>query len=398
MFLADYPPTGYPAVMRKPPELNPFNFSKPARAGELINREDELRLMIGLAEGNINSRLAAPRRYGKTTLIKRVRDEVEKIGMHTVYVNFYGLLSVQEAADRIEDAYRRSLHGKARNLAVGLIRTFRPSAKIPKTGISVEPTLETEIGRRLGWLLDLPVKLMESTGMPTLVIFDEFQDVLATKPPLDGLIRSKLEQHESEASYIFAGSHPGMMKRLFADRSRPFYGQARAVHLGPLPADDLAGYTGARFSATGRELGEMVDPLLETARGHPQRAMLLAHFLWERTAPGGTSDGAAWQGALSDAHDELKDEFSSIWAGLGDAERRLLLAITISGDPLSKRVLESLALPRSTARDARGRLLEEGYVQLGGAEELEIVDPLLALWVAHGRQGLTEPITSSEEL
>lgn len=352
--------------------------------------------MIGLAEANINCRLTAPRRYGKTTLLKRVRSEVERIGMHTVYVNFYGLLSVHEAADRIEDAYRRSLQGAVRNHAVGLIRTFRPSAKIPKTGISIEPALETEIGRRLGWLLDLPVKLMKKTGNPTLVVFDEFQDILGTKPPLDGLIRSKLEQHESEASYIFAGSHPGMMSRLFSDRSRPFYGQARAVRLDPLPADALASYVEERFSETDREVGEAMDPLLGTARGHPQRAMLLSHFLWERTPKGSSSDWASWQQALSDAYAELKDEFGSVWDGLGDAKRRTLLAIALSPDPMRKELLEGLSLARSTARDARDRLLEEGHVR-GELDQLEVIDPLLALWMLHGRQGLSEPTTQSQE-
>jgi uncharacterized protein len=380
----------------KPRELNPFDFSKPARAEELIDRQAELDLAVQLAEGHINSRLTAPRRYGKTTLLKRVREEVEKFGLHTVYVNFYGLLSVHEAADRIEDAYRQSLHGTVRNLAVGLIRTFRPTAKVPKTEIRIEPTLETGIGRRLSWLLDLPVKLMKSTGNPTLVIFDEFQDVLATKPSLDGLIRSRLEQHESEASYIFAGSHPGMMNRLFADRSRPFYGQARGVTLRPLPQDALAQYIGERFTRSDREVGEVLDPLLETVRGHPQRAMLLAHFLWERTARGETSDPSSWQAALDDAYLELRDEFSSVWNGLDDAERRTLVAIAMSPDPLKKEILDELQLPRSTARDARDRLIEEGHVQ-GEANSLELVDPLLAIWAVRRREGLTELDAHAED-
>jgi AAA+ ATPase superfamily predicted ATPase len=238
-------------------ELNPFNFSRPAPAGELIDRELELENLLRLAEGNSNCRLTAPRRYGKTTLLKRVREEAERFGMNTVYVNFYGLLSIEEAANRIEDAYRASLHGPVRNLAVGLIRTFRPKATIPKTGVSIEPTLNTDVGRRLAWLLDLPVKIMEKTGNPTLVVFDEFQDILETKPPLDGLIRSRLEQHETHASYIFAGSHIGMMSRLFDDKARPFYGQARAIRLEPLPEDALAVYIGERFTRTHREVGEM---------------------------------------------------------------------------------------------------------------------------------------------
>jgi uncharacterized protein len=378
-------------------ELNPFNFSKPASADELIDRERDLQLLVGLAEASSNSRLTAPRRYGKTTLLKRVRAEAEKLGMNTVYINLYGLLSVTEAADRIEDAYRRSLHGAARNLAVGVIRTFRPAVKVPKTGVSLEPMIETEIGRRLSRLLDLPVKLMERTGTPTLVVFDEFQDILLTKPPIDGLIRSRLEQHETGASYIFAGSHPGMMHRLFGDRTRPFYGQAGAVRLGPLPEDALGEYIGDRFARSDRDVGDILDPLLATARGHPQRAMLLAHFLWGRTARGEESDERGWQETLKDAYLELRDEFDSIWNGLADAERRALAAIARGpGLLMKKNVLDELQLARSTARDARDRLIDEGYVQ-GEGDELEIVDPLLASWIAAGRQDLTDSLNGSEE-
>ena len=375
--------------MARVTELNPFEFSKPASADELIDREQDLDLLLRLVEGNSNSRVTAPRRYGKTTLLKRVRAEVEGLGMNTVYVNFYGLLSVVEAADRIEDAYRQSLQGDVRNLAVGIIRTLRPSAKIPKTGVSLEPTIETDVGRRLNRLLDLPVKIMAKTGTPTLVIFDEFQDILQTKPPLDGLIRSRLEQHEGEASYIFAGSHPGMMRRLFGDRTRPFYGQSRAVRLDPLPGDALGAYIGDRFARSDRQVGDVLDPLLGTARGHPQRAMLLSHFLWERTPRGGEADEHGWQEALGDVHLELRDELGSIWNGLDDAERRTLAAIARgAGSFTRKAVLDELQLARSTARDARDRLIDEGYVH-GEGDDLEIVDPLLALWIANGRDGLT---------
>jgi hypothetical protein len=46
--------------------------------------------------------------------------------------------------------------------------------------------------------------------------------------------------HGDAASYIFAGSHVGMMRELFADRRRAFYGQAAPVALPPLPSDAVA--------------------------------------------------------------------------------------------------------------------------------------------------------------
>jgi AAA+ ATPase superfamily predicted ATPase len=379
--------------------VNPFNFTKPVPADQLIDREKELDQLARLAEGGHNSRLTAPRRYGKTTLIRALRRQMDDEGMATVYVNFYGLLSVEEAASRIEQAYRGSLHGALRNYVVGAIRTVRPTLTIPGTGASVTLDFqETEIGRRLTWLLNLPQRILQKQGIRTLVIFDEFQDVLRTKPPLDGLIRSVLEQHEDEASYIFAGSHPGMMTELFGDRQRPFYGQARALVLPPLPNEALATYIGKHFSATGREVGDALDPLLAAARGHPQRAMVLAHLVWEHTDKGESADEVTWQTALQDSYLEVRDELMEVWNGLSDQERRTVAAVaSASGAFLSKRALEAFQLPRSTAIDARDRLLKEGLLE-GGEEEPRLVDPLMEVWIRHGRQGLTEPITSSEEL
>lgn len=345
--------------------------------------------MIRLAEEGGNSRLVAPRRYGKTTLLRRLREDVAEFGMNTVYINLFGLLSVEEAADRIEESYRRSLQGTLRNLVVGLIRTFHPSVSIPKTGVKLEPTLDVGIGRRLSSLLDLPVRIYEQTGKATLVIFDEFQDVLATKPPLDGLIRSRLEQHEAQASYVFAGSQVGMMSRLFDDRSRPFYGQARAIRLGPLPDPALAVYISERFERTGRRVDDVIDLLLGTAQGHPQRAMLLAHFLWDSTPKGGAADGVAWDRALAAVELEVKDEFDAIWNALSDPERRVVVAIARDEQLLRKSVLESLQLARSTARDARDRLFTGGYIaELD--DRLQVVDPIFGLWLARGRRHLVD--------
>src|ERR1700759_3887740 len=157
--MAGNPPPPDRRDMATPTELNPFNFSKPAPAAELIDRESELALLIRLAEENGNSRLVAPRRYGKTTLVRRVREELEGVGMNTVYVNLFGLLSVEEAADRIEEAYRRSLQGTLRHFVVGMIRTLQQTVKVPKTGVTLEPTLDAPVGRRLFSLLDLPLRI-----------------------------------------------------------------------------------------------------------------------------------------------------------------------------------------------------------------------------------------------
>ena len=100
--------------------------------------------------------------------------------------------------------------------------------------------------------LALPRRLHERHGQRTLVVFDEFQDVLAAQERADAIIRSEIQHHGDSASYVFSGSHLGMMRELFGDRRRAFYGQAGSVELPPLPPDEVAGYIAECFERTGR--------------------------------------------------------------------------------------------------------------------------------------------------
>lgn len=366
---------------------NPFVYSRPVEPEELIDREDEAKRLLELAEGGHHSRLSAPRRYGKTSLLGKVRADAEGIGMPTVYVNFYGILSAEDAAHRIEKGYG-ALRGALSNWVAGALRTLRPKATIPGTGVSIEPTLETGTTRQLTALLDLPVRMFKRTGQRALVIYDEFQTVLQARPPLDGLMRSVIEQHTKEASYVFAGSHPGMMQTLFEDRERPFYGQARPVPLRPLAGEDLADYVSTRFADTGKRIDEALGLLLDFADGHPQRAMLIAHYLWEQTTRSDTADETTFAHAIEAVHDEIADQLAALWGGLDDGERRLLAAVaTNPAGPLRKETLEPLGLPRATGQDALVRLQHAGHLVSDG-EVVRFTDPLLGRWVANDRQGL----------
>jgi hypothetical protein len=66
------------------------------------------------------------------------------------------------------------------------------------------------------------------------------------------------------------------MERLFADPRRPLLEQAVPKSLPPLPNEEVRDYVQERFERTGRDAGDALAALLQLARGHPQRAMMLA--------------------------------------------------------------------------------------------------------------------------
>lgn len=357
---------------------NPFVYSRPVPPADLIDREPETAKLLELLRGGHNCRLSAPRRYGKTSLLQRLGVAADLEGLPTVYVNFYGLLSLEEAVERLDRGYRE-LRGPLVRWVAGRLQSLALSTPL---GTASATAGRHGAEQRLHELLDLPSQLFARSGARVLVCFDEFQETLSTRTPLDGAIRSAIERHGDQASYVFAGSHPGMMRALFEARERPFYGQARPLRLAPLAAEDIAPYLGDAFEAGGRDIGTALRSLLTIARGHPQRVMMLAHHLWERTPRGATADEATFAEALLAAMEELSEAFDRTWRGLGDAERRALVAIVTSdGRPTSAAALNRADIPRTTLVEALGRLTDAGLIDDDGA----IVDPLLARWLVVGR-------------
>ena len=136
------------------------------------------------------------------------------------------------------------------------------------------------------------------------------------------------------------------------------------------------------FRASKRSVGEALNPLLLSAKGHPQRAMLLAHRLWEEIEPKGTATLEDWERAHAAALDELQPEFEAQWRGLDTSEQKTLRAIIAGeGSPYRTAVLERLALTKPSAQKALRRLSARAEIEADGRKQA-IVDPLFAEWIA----------------
>jgi hypothetical protein len=370
---------------------NPFRYGEPVPPAELLDRDQEALTLLDNAFGGHNSRLVAPRRYGKTSLLTRVAEEARAAGWAAIYVDFFGVLTLDDIARRIERAYVDELRGRLAKWFTNVRRMLRPTVQLGGgplpvgVEVSTDPQAETPLLERLA----LPARLYEKHGTKTLVIFDEFQDILATRDRVDAVIRSEIQHHGDAASYIFAGSHVGMMRDLFVDKRRAFYGQASPLNLLPLRYDDIGEYVADRFESTDRSIGAALDPLLVTAQGHPQRTMLLAHLLWDLTPPEEEATETTWFDAYDQAMLQVHDELRALWSSLPTYQRRVLAAVADGNERIyaaSRRHGGSRGAAPGRAIEA---LLDRGEFVADPATEpgYRLVDPLLAAWVKQGRPG-----------
>jgi uncharacterized protein len=358
--------------------MNPFRHSGPVEAADVIDRDAELRRMLDSAESANNSRLLAPREYGKTSLLRKLLHLARQDGWEAVYVDFFGILTLADAAGRIERAYRDQLQPELATWFEAQRRRFTKfrigGGPVPASAdIDPNPNAEDPLLDRLA----MPRRILEKRGTRTLVVFDEFQDVLSARDDADEVIRSEIQHQGLAASYVFAGSDVGMMRALFSDRRKAFYRQAARLDLAPLEDGPLGEFIADRFTGTGKAvLAEALRALLDRAQGHPRAAMLLAHELWARTEPGGSAGVEIFEAAEGEALAKAAVDLRSIWRGFTKSEKGIITALARGEAPFSRN--RSDAGGRGApAQKAMETLIDLGeVVEQGG--EYRVTDPFFA--------------------
>jgi uncharacterized protein len=365
-------------------DINPFVYSRPVSPEDVVDREAEVRSLLHDAVGGHYVRLYAPRKYGKTSLLKKTLHDGERgEGLIPILVDLYRVASIADVTVRLERAYAKQLKGELRSRIEAFLQRTGVGLSLGALGISARLQLDpaSDPLPALHALLDLPLRLESSGGYRALIAFDEFQDIGRIEG-LDGLLRSHIQHHGEVASYVFAGSEPALMRLLFETKERPLYGSAVPMRLGRLADADLAEYVAHRFELTGRRAGEALGPLLVAARGHPQRAMLLAHRLWEAVPADGEGSLEHWNAAHAAALRELEPEFDAQWRGLDVSQQKTLRALLLGdGSPYRSAALRRLELTKDVVRRALPRLAATAEIEERDEGGYSLVDPLFAEWV-----------------
>jgi hypothetical protein len=362
----------------------PFPFEGPVPAELLIDREEELARLARRAGDRVNVRLVAPRRYGKTSLLLAHAGQLRETGWRTAHVDLSRVADLADVARRIAAGYAQIDEGWLRAHLSGLLARLGVTLSVPGASLRLAPrpadadvTAATTVVERV---LDLPLELWRRDGTPTLVVFDEFQDLLVARRDLDGLLRSRIQYHGDAAAYVYAGSEPSMMRELFEDRERPFFGQADPMSLGPLPLEQTLSELSERYGRERLDPGEALGELVVFGAGHPQRTMLLAYLLADQMLDGASPDALLSGEVVDAALARVEPACAALWEQLGAPERVVLSAVADGRGPTSRAVAAEHKIARNTLNAAARRLARQGHLILE-PRAARPVDPLLGEWL-----------------
>ncbi len=356
-------------------DVSPFPYQGPLEPEQVRGRLD---LVADLTERVSEHRVTAllgPRRYGKTSVLRRVAADVIHAGTAVVWVDLYEVASMADLAARLDDALARVTGTFAARVAavaagaslnLGLVRLELRSPSRDRA----DPLLTTHV------LLDVLTRTVVDT--PTLLVIDEFSSISRVDGAA-GILRTHLQHHYQELGIVFAGSEPSMMRTLFTDQAEPFYAQADLVEIGPLDRSEVVELVARGFADTGRDAGPLPSRIAAFVDGHPQRAMQVADAAWRLIGPDGRADLDTWDAALASVRAATADGNERLYSGLQEGERGVLRVLA-SGGSVFGVAAEILGLSNGQAQNARRRLLDRGHLRKDD-DRYTLVDPVFADWI-----------------
>ena len=314
--------------------MNPFKYGKVVSDPFFVNRKNELsEISLNLQSGN-NLIIYAPRRYGKTSLIKKVLEEMEQIdGVFTIYVDFFQVISQKKFIDlytrKILNTKKISLE-KSLSIFKKLVSGILPSITINELGkpvinFSYQPTADKE--KTLIEVLELPEKLYDNKRL--IVVFDEFQEIEKLNGEnFENQLRSVIQFHKN-VSYVFMGSQTHLLLDMFQDKKRAFYNIGKLMRIEKIPEKEMKTYLKDRFVKTGLKISnQILDSMINISDNIPYYVQFLAFEIWQIAFLENAKIG---EKILDKAIDKIinnqSDYYFELFEKISNYQKKLLLAL-----------------------------------------------------------------------
>jgi hypothetical protein len=316
---------------------NPFVYGDVVKGQYFTDREEELKeLKLDLSSGQ-NVIIFSPRRYGKTSLIIKVLDELKKEGFITVYVDLFRITSIQSFIKIYTSSITKAGATKLEE-AMQFLKEHFP-ALIPRIVIKGQEPAEFELDfeaakkdaeRLLDDLYDFPQRVAVKRKKRLIVVFDEFQEISTLNLPIERQLRAKI-QHHDKVSYCFMGSKRHLMDELFQDKNKPLYKIAKAIPLGKIPSERFKVFIHSRFKSVDMHIKSgLIDEILNVTACHPYYTQQLCHEIFN-VSFSKKGPSVIDQEDITSAKDKCIQAqsyaYATIWDSLAAKQKSLVVAL-----------------------------------------------------------------------
>lgn len=369
-------------------ENKPFVFGVAASGDNFTDRENETtRLLMNFRSG-VNTILISPRRWGKTSLVRKVCRLAQSEELKIVYLDIFSCRSDDDFYAAFASAVLKQTSSKAEEW-MEHIRQFMSRIN-PKVSFGVDAaadfTLSLELTPKkddVDEILQLPEKIAEKKGYNIVVCIDEFQQIgeFKNSKAFQKRLRS-VWQLQKHVSYCLFGSKMHLMNELFERKSLPLYKFGDAIYLQKISTDDWVSYIRSRFGATGKSISaELAEEICHMVDNHSSYVQQLAWLVWTRTGNEATRKNL--EDAFQDIIDQNTPLFEKQTESLTSYQMNFLRAITdgVHSEFTTQEVLRKYQLGSSANVSIIKRALVKKELIEIEKRKIVIPDPVMKVWL-----------------
>ena len=365
---------------------NPFLVAGYHSPEYFCDRERETRELISAIRNDRNVTLIAPRRMGKSGLIKNVFHQLGRQGEYRcAYVDVFGTQNLAEFvkvfASGVFSSFETSFDKVAR-AASRFVKGFRPMMTVDAFGAQTY-SFDVSVASAESTLTGV-FDYLESRKFRTVVAFDEFQQIAEyPEKGTEAMLRSRI-QFMTGHQFVFAGSRQHMMSEMFVSAKRPFYHSTQMMPIGPIDRERYYDFSNLHYAKAGmaldRDVFMSVYGRFDGVTWYVQAIMNRLYDMGVETPSLDDVNHAVKSLVESNAY-----EYETILAGCSDGAVRLLKAIAAEGcvaeitggDFISRHGLRAASSVTAALKSLKGADLvyrtDAGYI---------VYDRLFGIWLS----------------
>jgi hypothetical protein len=276
---------------------SPFLFGRTVSAEGFTNRVKEIKRLKANFIHQVNTILISPRRWGKSSLVKKVSDEVKSRAIRIVQIDLLGIRSEEEFYKVLATETIKATGNRLEEWLHACKTFFKHIT--PKISVGSNPVEDFEISfewheieKNYKEILQLPEMIAAAKKIRIIICIDEFQNLAVFREPLLFQKRLRSEwQHQQRVNYCLYGSQHHMMMELFERQSMPFYKFGDVMYLSRIDRAEWISFIVDKFRETGKKIDAAhAESIAQTVQDHSYYVQQLSHIVWLNTEKVATTE------------------------------------------------------------------------------------------------------------
>ena len=369
-------------------ETFPFVYGKTAEAKNFTNREKEAERLAQNFFSLVNTMIISPRRWGKSSLVKKVSQQVmaKDKTIKVCSIDIFNVRNESEFYVQFAQAILKATSNRWEEWAENSKKFL--SRLLPKITLSADH--QTEISFGIDWkelqknpdeIINLAETIAKAKKLKIVVCIDEFQSIAGFEDPL--AFQKKLRshwQHHQRVAYCLYGSKRNMLLNIFSNVKMPFYKFGDMMFLEKIENKTWGKFIQKRFKETGKEISrEQAEYLANLVENHSYYVQQLAQQAWLRTEQMCSIE------IIDTSLQSIKNQLSLLFIGLVEnltATQLYFLQAIINGETVfGQDNLKKYRLGTSAnVLRIKNALVSKDIIDIT-AKTIEIQDPVFKLWL-----------------